>query len=146
MTGIFIFINACFHEKRWVLNFASISFCDLIHLNNFDNNFPYFFYLYSLCNVLFHCHLFACTFIQYILAEKRNPIDVLLSGSSMRNNAFLWISLKKGECFDFNHSLGCVYPTLYIIRLLGRAYHFSLLICYPCSFYIHAFMLVALWE
>ena len=27
----------------------------------------------------------------------------------------LWISLKKGECFGFNHSLGCVYPTLYII-------------------------------
>ena len=26
----------------------------------------------------------------------------------------LWIALEKGECFDFNHSLGCVYPTLYI--------------------------------
>ena len=25
----------------------------------------------------------------------------------------LWITLEKGECFDFNHSLGCVYPTLY---------------------------------
>ena len=39
----------------------------------------------------------------------------------------------KGECFDFNYSLGCVYPTLYIIRLLCRAYHFSLLSCYPSS-------------
>ena len=37
------------------------------------------------------------------------------------------------KCFDFNHSLGCVYPTLYIIRLLCRVYHFSLLICYPSS-------------
>ena len=55
----------------------------------------------------------------------------------------LWITLEKGECFDFNHSLGCVYPTLYIIRLLGRVYHFSLLICYPYSFYFHALMLVA---
>ena len=45
----------------------------------------------------------------------------------------LWISLEKGECFDFNHSLGCVYPTLYIIRLLRRVYHFSWLICYPSS-------------
>ena len=27
--------------------------------------------------------------------------------------------IAKGECFDFNHSLGCVFPTLYIIRLLG---------------------------
>ena len=45
----------------------------------------------------------------------------------------LWISLENGECFDFNQSLGCVYPTLYIIRLLGRVYHFGLRICYPCS-------------
>ena len=38
-------------------------------------------------------------------------------------------------------------PTLYIIiRLLGRVYHFSLLICYPCSFYFPALMLIALWE
>ena len=41
--------------------------------------------------------------------------------------------MEKGEFFDFNHSLGCVYPTLYIIRLLRRVYHFSLLICYPSS-------------
>ena len=38
----------------------------------------------------------------------------------------------------FNHSLGCAYPTLYISRLLGRVYHFSWLICYPCLFYFHA--------
>ena len=45
----------------------------------------------------------------------------------------LWISLEKGECFHFNHSLGCVYHTLYIIRLLGWVYHLRWLICYPCS-------------
>ena len=28
----------------------------------------------------------------------------------------------------------------------GRVYHFSYLICYPCSFYFHALMLVAHWE
>ena len=33
-----------------------------------------------------------------------------------------------------------------IIRLLGRVYHFSWLICYPYSFYFHALMLVAPWE
>ena len=27
-----------------------------------------------------------------------------------------------------------MYPTLNITRLLGRVYHFSFLICYPCSF------------
>ena len=59
----------------------------------------------------------------------------------------LWISLEKGEYFDFNHFLGCIYPTLYIItRFLGQAYHFSLLICYPCSFYFHALILVSLWK
>ena len=31
----------------------------------------------------------------------------------------LWIALEKGKCFDFNHSLGCVHTTLYILRLLG---------------------------
>ena len=46
----------------------------------------------------------------------------------------LWISLENGDCFDFNHSLSSVYLSLYIITLLGRVYHFSLLICYPCSF------------
>ena len=24
----------------------------------------------------------------------------------------LWISMETGDCFDFKHSLGCVYPTL----------------------------------
>ena len=47
----------------------------------------------------------------------------------------LWIFLDKGDYFDFIHSFGCFYPTLYIIRLLGWGYHFSLLICYPsCQF------------
>ena len=44
----------------------------------------------------------------------------------------LWISLKKGECFDLNHSLGCVFPTLYMIRLLGRVQLADLL-----SLFIH---------
>ena len=45
----------------------------------------------------------------------------------------LWSSLEKETCFDSSYSLGCVYPTLYVIRLLGWVYLFSLLICYPCS-------------
>ena len=45
----------------------------------------------------------------------------------------LWSSLEKETCFDSNYSLGCVYPTLYVIRLLGWVYFFSLLICYPSS-------------
>ena len=46
----------------------------------------------------------------------------------------LWISPRKGECVELNHSLGCVYPTSYIIRVLGQVYHFSLLVFYLCSF------------
>ena len=38
------------------------------------------------------------------------------------------------------------YTTLYItIRLHGQFYHFSLLICYPCSFLSHGLMLVTLF-
>ena len=44
-------------------------------------------------------------------------------------------------CFDFNHFLGCVYPTLYIIRILVSVFHVSLLICYPCSS-----MFIILWK
>ena len=40
---------------------------------------------------------------------------------------------KGGECFNLNHSLGCLLYCINIIRLLDRVYHFSLLICYPCS-------------
>ena len=58
----------------------------------------------------------------------------------------LWTTLEKGECFDFNYTLGCVYRTLYIFRLLGQVCHLSLLICCPCSFYIHVLMLAAFWE
>ena len=58
----------------------------------------------------------------------------------------LWIFLENGECFNFNDSSGCAYPTLNIMRLLGQVYRLRLLVCYPCSFYFHAFMLIAFWE
>ena len=60
-------------------------------------------------------------------------INISLWVGGQRVGIILQFSLEKGECFDFNDSLGCVYPTLYIIRLLRRFYHFSLLICYPSS-------------
>ena len=58
----------------------------------------------------------------------------------------MWSFLDNGECFDINNSSGCVYPTLYIMRLLGRVYALSSLICYHCWFNFHALMLVVLWE
>ena len=44
----------------------------------------------------------------------------------------LWISLEKAECFDFIHSLGCVYPTLYISSRSSLS--FELADYYPCLF------------
>ena len=58
---------------------------------------------------------------------------ILIINSQVSEHYFMDF-LEKGECFDLTHSSGCVYPTLYIIRLLGRVYHFGLLICYPCPF------------
>ena len=48
------------------------------------------------------------------------------------------------EWFDFNHSLWCVYLALYSIKLLGRVYHFSFVICHPCSCYFCVLMLATL--
>ena len=43
-------------------------------------------------------------------------------------------SLEKGKVFWFQSLFRVYLPySIYIIRLLGRVYHFSLLICYPCS-------------
>ena len=47
-----------------------------------------------------------------------------------------------GERFDFNNGWGCAYRTLYIMRLLDHVYCWSLLICYPCSFYF----MVCCWQ
>ena len=45
------------------------------------------------------CGLFAITFIQYILAEKKNPIDVSFSQSSMRNHALKCLKNDNLEMF-----------------------------------------------
>ena len=59
----------------------------------------------------------------------------------------MWFSLEKGECVNLNHSLGCL-ALLYmsLVGLLGGVCNFGLRICYPCSFYFYALMLVALWD
>ena len=54
----------------------------------------------------------------------------------------LQIYLEKREYFDFHHSLECINFTIWVIRLPGWEYYFTLSICYSCSFYVHALMLV----
>ena len=43
----------------------------------------------------------------------------------------LRMSLKKGECVDFNHPLGILPISNIILRLLGQVCHLNLLICKP---------------
>ena len=57
---------------------------------------------------------------------------VKLFGSQVSENYSVYF-FGKGRML-FNHPLGCVNPTLYIIRLFERVYHFRFLICYPCLF------------
>ena len=87
---------------------------------------------------LFHCSIFAffvSGIIDQALLVHRNLCLFCKTISKVRFLIFtLWISLKKGECFDLNLSLGSL-PYFYItIRLLGQVYHFYLLNCYPYSF------------
>ena len=76
-----------------------------------------------------------CFFVYYLFSLSLVPltrsywcIEIVVSVMYV-----LWISLEKGECFNLNHSLGCLPYCINIIRPLGRVYHFSWLICYPCS-------------
>ena len=77
-----------------------------------------FFYLWPLSLKVTSAHKLLYLLCKTILKVKYQII-------------IMWISLEKGECFYFNHSLGFVYPILYIT---GQVYHFRMLICYPCSF------------
>ena len=85
------------------------------------------------CVCFFVFSLFSSSLIPL---SKRTSAEKLLCKTISKVSRLiiiLWVSLEKGECFDFSHSLGCVQPTLYIGKLLGRVYHFRLLICCLCS-------------
>ena len=59
--------------------------------------FPYFYCLWSL--------KLGVTSAEKLLCKTILKVSYLL--------IILWISLEKGECFDFNHSLECVYRLPY---------------------------------
>ena len=51
--------------------------------------------------------------------------------------------LGKGRVFKLESLFKGVSPTIYIIiRLLSRVYHFSLLICFPCSSFIKTYLIL----
>ena len=55
-------------------------------------------------------------FSSYEMGNSAEKLLFLLCNTILKISyliIILWITLEKGECFDFNHSLGCVYPTLY---------------------------------
>ena len=85
------------------------------------------FFLYFLCLWSLQLGVTSAEKLLCLLCKTISKVSYLI--------IILWTSLEKGEYFDFNHSLGCVYP---IIRLLGRVYHFNLLIFYSCLFILHA--------
>ena len=120
VQGVGIILQFLFYSCAFVFCYLTFSvplFWQLEH----DGSCVYFFvFLY------FHCPLSTRSY-------QCRETDV----SILKVNYLIiipWISLKYGESFDFNHTLECVYCTLYIIRLLDRVYHLSLVNFYPCSF------------
>ena len=95
------------------------------------------FFLYFLCLWSFYLGIISAEkllcLLYKIILKVSYPIIIL------------WISLEKGECFDFNHTLGYAYPTMYIIRLLCRVYRYSLLICYPSSYIMYIYIYIYIY-
>ena len=76
---------------------------------------------------IFICSKFCCSFEKEKYFERHSGV--------CHHQKEKEVKPKKGEL--------AIYPTPYIIiRILDHIYHFNLLICYPCSFYFHALMLV----
>ena len=102
----------------------------------------YRFLFVFFCAFVFCCHMFSVPLFRWlehdgccVWVTSAEKLLCLLCKTFLKVSCLiiiLWISLEKVHCFDFNHSLGHVYTTLFILRLLGQIYHFSLLI-YPCS-------------
>ena len=63
------------------------------------------FFLYFLCLWSLELGVTSAEKLLYLLCKTKLKVSYLI--------IILWIALEKAECFDFNHSLGCVYPTLY---------------------------------
>ena len=143
--GWLIYVTVWMEDRGWV-SFYSFCFC-LVLLYFVVWRSQSLYDGFSVCFFRFPFFLCLCSLLPGVTSTEKL---LCLSCKSILKVSYLiiilWISLEKGECFDFNHSLGCFYPPLYIIRLLGWVCHFSLLICYSCSFYLHALMLLAFWE
>ena len=136
MGGGWLILGCGWGDREWVSSYSFFScafvFCCLMFW------VPLFWWLEhdGCCVCFFVFSLFSLSLVPLVGVTSAEKLLCLLYKTILKVNypiIILWISLEKGECFDFNHSLGCVYPTLYIIRLLCWVYHFSLLICYPSS-------------
>ena len=110
---VFCCLRFSFPLFRWLEHYAVVS------VSLF---FLYFLFLWSLQLGVTSAEKLLC-----LLCKTISKVSYLI--------IILWISSEKGEYFDFNRSLGCVYP---IIRLLGRVYYFNLLIFNSCLFTLHA--------
>ena len=93
------------------------------------------------CCVCFFVNYFSLSLVPLTRSYCCLEIDACLSCKTI-HKVGIWslfcVFLGKVSVLIWITLLG-IYHTLYIIiRLLGWVYHFSLLICYPCSFYFHA--------
>ena len=120
--------------RVWVSSYSFYFFLVLLQFVLSHSQVPLFRWLNHDGCCVFLCFLCLCS--TYLGVTSAQKLLCLLCKTILEVRyliIILWIFLEKGECFDFNHSLGSVHTTLYIIRLLGQVYHFSLLNCYPCS-------------
>ena len=138
--GGLIYIRVWMGGQGWVLSYSFCCFFSCAFVFCFTFSVPLFRWLEH-----DGCCVFFCFFFIFFVSGPFKLLCLLYKTILKVSYPIiiLWISLEKGECFDFNHSLGCVYPTLYIIRLLCRVYHFSLLLCYPSSYDLYYFKKVA---
>ena len=98
----------------------------------------FFYFLFCFCGVV-NCSVMAgwyMTVVASVSLVVTSPWRMLcFYGKTISKVRFqvsgLGISLKKKECFGFNHSLESLPYFIHQNRLLGQVYHFSLLICYP---------------
>ena len=109
--GVGIFLELLFLSCAFV--FCSLTFSVSLYRRLEHDGF-------SVCFFRFPFFLCLCSLLPGVTSTEKL---LCLSCKSILKVSYLiiilWISLEKGECFDFNHSLGCFYPPLYIIRLLG---------------------------
>ena len=76
----------------------------------------------AVASVSLFCFYFLCLWSLSLRVTSTQKFLCLLCKTILKVRyliIILWVSMEKGECFDFIHSLKCIYPTQCIIRLIN---------------------------